>query len=220
MADRVLFATTQDTITPANCSGFNCFPFPFTIAAPDYNHPIAVSLDDCVKWFWRVKNWAITTDAAIVDTDGNPWSFSSGVMVPGASNPTTESGHLDPLLSLGFSRSGTNYDFTFGIGGIVQDSGFLYPGIFNGIPGTVGSDAAKGILEFSPVLGGLGLPTITGTMDGYSIPIYYDATSFPPTSFTFTSFDLSPAEYWPYANSGGLPIWDTITGAQLRDPAG
>jgi hypothetical protein len=29
---------------------------------------------------------------------------------------------------------------------------------------------------------------------------------------------LTAAEYWPYANSLGLPVYDTATGAQLVDP--
>jgi hypothetical protein len=51
--------------------------------------------------------------------------------------------------------------------------------------------------------------------DPIIVPMYRGDIGFGTASVTAT---LTAAEFWPYQNSQGLPIYDTITGEQLRDP--
>lgn len=39
-----------------------------------------------------------------------------------------------------------------------------------------------------------------------------------PPSTGSLDLTMSPTQWWPYRTSGGLPVYDTTTGAQIRDP--
>lgn len=56
----------------------------------------------------------------------------------------------------------------------------------------------------------------TLTVDGFNVPLWEIDPS--PGALTWTgSYDLSPIEWWPYApTSGGLPVFDSATGAQIN----
>lgn len=55
----------------------------------------------------------------------------------------------------------------------------------------------------------------TLTIDGRAQAMFL-WSGFPPVSPL--SLTLNPSEFWPYATSAGLPVYDSATGAQLRDP--
>ena len=58
------------------------------------------------------------------------------------------------------------------------------------------------------------------------IPLYGSTSTFRSeeeydqslTTPTIGSLSIEPLEYWPYDDGNGNPIWDTQTGAMLRDP--
>jgi len=219
MADRVPFATINDSVIISRSSGFNGFPFPFASGSVA-SRPFAANYHDCIKWWWRVKNWTISTDLQEVDNTSATWTLANGTMNPGGSNAARELNLIGGVAhEFGIGDATTN-GFTaafFGSTGsrIILNSGQYYPDI-TGI-GFVGPNTADG--RVSIFLGSVpGLPEISGTIDGYTIPIAYDATTFAPSSFTFSTFVMTPVEYWPYAATNGSPIYNTSTGAQLQSP--
>lgn len=65
-----------------------------------------------------------------------------------------------------------------------------------------------------------------GGSDPFMAETFYNLDSISGDSLHFkgdadpsNTVSASPASYWPYANSHGLPVWDTVTRALLRDPA-
>lgn len=219
MGDCVRYLTKNDTVTPANSSGCNGFCFPFTYTAGGTGHnPEVVSIQQCKKWYSRVKNWSLSTDAAIVDAFGNAFSMGGGgTMTPNVLNATTELQLINPgrIRNFGFtSGSNDNADVSF-VTNIIKDTGDLYPG-FDGISSISGTGPGSGQMLIYMYDNGAGLPGITGNVDGISIPIFYDTTTFPITSFTLSTWSLTPVEYWPYGqHSNGAAIYDTSTGAIL-----
>ena len=73
-------------------------------------------------------------------------------------------------------------------------------------PGTIGNGNA-----FFP------LDTISGTMDGEALPMFLNSSN-DAIAFSGT-IAVTPYEFWPYnPDDGGGNIWDSASGAQLRDP--
>jgi hypothetical protein len=224
MADRVFFATTEDTGTPANNSGFNGFPYPFnrTISVPEFRYPVVRTLSDCVKLWWRIRNWGVVTDASAT-VGGTTTGVPNGAMTADPSSATREN-------DLQFTSAVHNFDNTVGASefirlavanSIVQaGGGNLYPNL--SVAATASPDGVNGIalrlFSPDPTLGAA-TGSIVGTVLGVPTPVYYWILGA-PDSWVFTSFSLEPVLWWPYANSVGLPVWDTATGAQLRDPRG
>lgn len=58
------------------------------------------------------------------------------------------------------------------------------------------------------------------SVDGVTTPWWARQfhTTAPYDEFTGYSVTMTPKEYWPYATTAGLPVYDTTTGAELRDP--
>lgn len=222
MADCVRFATTEDTGTPANNSGFNGFPYPFdtTTSVPEFRFPVVRIFDDCVKFWWRIKNWTVTTDASAT-VGASTTTVPNGTMTPDASNATRENDLMIAGTVHNFANTvGASEFISFACANkIVQHAGNLYPNL--AIAATASPDGVNGIalrlFSPDPVLGAA-TGSITGTVYGVNLPVYYWIQGT-PDSFVFTSFDLEPVEWWPYQTTTGLQIWDTTTGAQLHDPA-
>jgi hypothetical protein len=59
------------------------------------------------------------------------------------------------------------------------------------------------------------ISTSLATFSVYAIGSEYDQFLTTPT---IGSLSIEPLEYWPYDDGNGNPIWDTQTGAMLRDP--
>lgn len=213
MADRVYFATVQDDATPANTSGFNCFPFPFVQSASDAFHPIAISLDECIEYWWRIKSWNLSTD--VVVTNGPVHTpMPSGDMTP---DPTNASRELDLELASTahlFSLGGAG-EFTV-VADINQNSGTLYPWLefFS----TIGLVAIVSFNPASPGLPYVSAGSFTGHVNSHPITVYMFTNSSTGTTIAGSFLDFTPIEWWPYANSDGLPVWNTTTGAQLVNP--
>jgi len=221
MSDRVRFLANNGS-GGMNYSGANGFPFATTYSAPSSGNPVAVTYKDCIKWWWRVKNWKITTDAEIEDTDHNTFTFTNGNCTPAGGNATHELA-LIASVSHDFQTGLTGtYGNSFGLMGssprLQFNASNYYPNI--SISGFVQSpDSSKGWMEWTSLNPGGGAPHIVGQVDGYSVNLYY---TFPSavSSFTFSSLVLEPVEYWAYADAQGNPIYNTGTGVQLRSPLG
>lgn len=57
------------------------------------------------------------------------------------------------------------------------------------------------------------------SIDGHPLPLFCSVNTDNATvSNVQSTLTLAPIEFWPYATKGGLPVYDTATGAQLRDP--
>lgn len=236
MADRVRFLTRNDTVTPANSSGANGFSFPsYTGPGAEDELPFtieALTLEEAIRWRWRVKNWEVTTDfqagdLALPSGDMTPTSIEreedligithNAFEVVGGGEESTAFVTLwlfgPPPESYPFSigsvsRSGSDYR------PFVQISGAIIPfGSEFSEDLSFHTDPAA-IDLFAPVQG-----EITALIDGKEIPLYYSQNFIGEAPvFTITQLEFTPVEFWPYAAAGGSPIYNTTTGAQLQDP--
>lgn len=222
MADNVRFLC-DNGIGGVGYSGCNGFPFAYSSASPGTLNPEIVSFLDCVKWWWRVKNWHLSTDCAIVDTLGNAYALPSEDLNPVPGSPTKELNLIDPAAIHNWlnTTSSPNYNFNFALmgGRIILSGTDLYPDVQ--MAGQVNTNAAGAtgamLIRFDNPGGGA--PSFDATIDGITFPCYYDVTSDPPMSFIASQLDLTPAEYWPYAAlNGGGAIYDTSSGDQLLPP--
>lgn len=231
MSDNVRFLTTNDTVTPANSSGANGFPFPYGTGptGTGTQNPVKVTLPDACKWWWRVKNWALQPSTwSVTDDEPATYGFAAGNMMPDIDNATRE---LD-LINTGFVHRfllqgtgsqlsqvnlGVDEDFPLSI----QDSDFIHVWpTLRLITTFLGAGGAEIDFSFDPSLLGTVTGHFAGSIDGYAVDIYYDASNSHITSFTVGNMDFVPVEYWPYASlKDGSPIYNTSTGAQLQDPA-
>lgn len=184
-------------------SGCNGFTFPFTISSP--GSLAAVDRQKAGGWWWRDKNWGLSSSWSIQDSDGNLYSLTNGPMTL-ISGQTNE---LD-LASLGpqFVATGTGAVLTFspittssgGGGSIIYDSGLLYPApqFFGGFTIPSGPDAGKGTtISFDNP----GSPTGTFTLDidGISYTVFYNNTSPAPPTVTPGSMTLTPIDFWAWS---------------------
>jgi hypothetical protein len=73
-------------------------------------------------------------------------------------------------------------------------------------------------IQYSVDTTGMASPVSVGgvTVDGIAVATLYRAGS--KTDLGSMQVAIAIAEYWPYATKAGLPVYDTATGAQLRDP--
>ncbi len=77
--------------------------------------------------------------------------------------------------------------------------------------------------HFRADFGGFGISSVE-PIGGSPSPITVNVFGHHPTMYadpgvtTSGSFSMLPDSYWPYANSEGVPIWDSITGAELITP--
>jgi hypothetical protein len=221
MSDRVPFGTNEDTATPANSSGFNGFPFPYTPGGSGDDFPIAVPLADCIEIYWRIKNWNISTDIIVTDSSPTPpdtYPMQSGDMTPSASNATRE---LDLIFSIDhqFQEPTGAWSIPFGVIPPINESGeTFYPAIV--LSASLGGPFA--VVSFNPSV--VGFPFVaagsfTGSVKGLPITVYmFLNSSISGLSITGSFLDITPIEWWPYAAKDGSPIYDTSTGAQLQDP--
>jgi hypothetical protein len=216
MSDRVSFATTEDTITPANSSGFNGFPIPYITGSQGAFNPYNFSFDNCIKMWWRIKNWTLTTDASVTK-DGVTGSVVNGDLVP-FGQPASEMGLIYAANNPFLNSSDGVWALAL-IGNIHYDTGTLYPSMSTDMHCDASGTGARLAVRFfspDPTLGAA-TGSITGTILGQTKTIYY-WTSGAPDSFTFSTFVLEPVDWWPYKNTLGNPVWNTSTGAQINDP--
>ncbi len=210
MADSVHFLGRDVPGAPdQGCCG-NGFGIPFIARASDPpRFPIVVDFDECIKWYWRIKNFSLATD---FDYDGTP--LVSGTLTP-ASGHTRELDLTTALSGNEFALGGGTNNVSLRLFQnvlspcVAFDDPDYYPSIrVDGSIGAVSFDSRSD--QFTPD------GTVTGSIVGISLPIYY--TNPGPGTFTGTQLDFSPVAYWPYKGADGNPIYSATTGAQLQDP--
>lgn len=214
MADAVHFLTYDDEATPANASRCNGFPAPFSIGTPAAIYPISVAFTKIIKWFWRVKNWRLTTDLS-VDGDVISGGAVTCSIIFGAAR---ELDLVQPQSLVFQAASGVflfNFEF-FGEAGPTPGITFSAPNYKPSIQFTGDADTR---VTFATNPTGLGTPdgTIVMLIDGEACNLYYFIL-FGGTVVTCTNFSLDPVLFWPYAAADTTPIYNTTTGAQLQDP--
>lgn len=232
-ADCVRFMTTNNTVTPADSSGADAFPFP-SPAGTDADHPLAVTVkQDAIGWWWRIKNWSIAST----------WSATFGATVATFTNGAMDnSTNAIAVANLWPTSPLANHYFAFPAN--ANSSGAM--NLFT-VPGATPCFLNAGVYSPAMALTSPSGPTITrlfdgpnyvqfdfnpanltnvtgsftATVDGYDVTCYYDATTSPPTSFSVGTLDFVPVEYWAYAQLiDGLAVYSTVTGLVLpgRDP--
>lgn len=237
-ADCIRFGTINDTVTPANSSGENGFPFPTPVGG-DADHPLPITVtQDAFKWWWRVKNWSFSSTwsatfgaIGVTFTNGTMDNSTNAIAVANLWPPSPLANHYFGFPAGTGNSTGALSLFTI-LG--APTPAFLNTGIYSpaialsspsGPTFTRLFDSTNTFFvqfDFNPN----NLTNVTGTfvatIDGYNVTCYYDATTSPPTVYNVGTMDFTPQEYWPYAQLiDGLPVYNTTTGAVIpgRDPA-
>lgn len=180
-------------------------------------------LDTVMKWYWRVKVWhieasvdtlSIAGDFDITDSDLNPFADrEAGLVAPAGEvfwyiNDFGDGG--DTQMTVYYETA----DF------LKTPGGFFFPFLVHawGPDLTVQNRLADleegGHAPDADIDDG-------ASLDGALNSVYYFQGVGPALT---AEIAITPAEYWPYAtsptaeNPDGLPVYDTSTGAQLRDP--
>lgn len=233
MSDSVHYLTYEDTGTPANSSGCNGFPVPFNAGGVANVYDTQVTLKDCVKWQFRVKEWELVTDFSVTGPAGNAFIVS----------PQTTTSPIGPFTELDMFQLGSRkvHD-ALANGGTNVASGtnaaiFLFGEMATTVPMPAikfsspnyfpwirlvadVATVANGDVQFDSVQSVVSPPdgSITATIDGYNVTLYYKSSLAPGYTFTATQLNFTPKTYWPYKGANGNPIYNTSTGAQLQNP--
>jgi hypothetical protein len=149
--------------------------------------------EQLIEWYWRVKTWRVTLDTgeAIGSYDWD-WGVASEIEL---CQPVSALVGFDiPLISYTEDVDDSESFFQaawfpgFRNYQLLRDDDGFFYPEFE-----LGQDFSSWVTD---------TVTITG-----------------PTSFDLSGgYTIEAVEWWPYANSAGEPIWDTATGAKLRDP--
>lgn len=187
----VLQATRPSGLTTVETQlvcGQNYFVLQSPVSNEDYD-PQSSDDDD---YFYAAESFtsAFINDAILFDSFGDRIRTNSGLYYP--------------LFLIDFS---------------IEASGFWSRTPKNGDPGNSGYEV-KGFNE------GSGSGTIDLTVDGettsfrcvQSSDSQTDTGGTASSSLTGVTISLTPTAYWPYNPGSGGDIWDSSTGAQLRDP--
>jgi len=225
MGQRVAFATFQQSAFPNFSAGFSGFPFRiFTLqqaqeidpgfqVGPGTFWPLAMTLEDCVEFWWRIKKIDIGTISFSPDDPNIAFSISGTI-------DTNRENEID-LAQNNFRDFVKRFDIT--IGGeptnadciliteefqIISSNGALYPQFVFQV-----SIDDFGIVALS-VNASVGPQIATLNYKSYSAPLYAGG-GYVLANPTVT---LTPFEYYAYAATDGSPIYNTATGARLQDP--
>lgn len=212
---RLRFGTYNDTVTTISASGFSGFPNPY--GTGDITYRIQVPLQQIGSWWWRIKNWSLSSTCSFVDEDFTPFSFTSGPLTPNVSNAADELELKDP---------GRNHEFepivTFLPGLTILDvgSGLFYPDIsINLLMGDPsGGHSIVEIWDYDIFLPADG--TFTAMIDGLAKTLYYRVS---PSggglygTFTPGDFILTPLEYWTYDGIYDASTGDVVAGMSVFD---
>jgi hypothetical protein len=239
VADTVRFFTVNDTATPANSSGGKGFTTPYVTGqtpGSDTDWPMTTTFQECIKMWWRVKNWTFSSTWAI-SNGVNTGNLPSGTMTA-STPPNTELDLADPTITernfslIGTAPASANQVYFNLNNSFINDGTNVYPKLSVGFkpystgPFTVlqigndGNPAGAPVSfsfqssDFSPATG-----SFMATVDGIFVEMFYDAFGTPGVDYTIGNMIFTPVEYWPYAaDDDGSPVYNTTTGAQLQSP--
>jgi hypothetical protein len=180
-------------------------------------YPIGLNIETLLRWYWLVKRWTVSASLTGTGFGGVPISTSfevtffngnkdvpelttekqlvcgRNVVYPG----DTEPGEEIPFALLMFDE------------GVQKVDEVYYPSLYLSYTNGAGLIGTSLVEQPDQVSGG------TITMDGLELPSLLYGYFAPITSGSIT---VTPSEYWPYdPGDGGGPIYDSATGAQLRE---
>lgn len=226
MSDQVRFGTYNDTVTPANSSGFTGFTrqLPTDPTAPPLSY--SLSFADAIKAVWRVRKcrWICKINATtgtapnrvyssvnydVTSDDGFTRERDLIQAVPNVLHFSTTTPTATVNVTYENGDPPTSYTATLGINGglaYASDTGLLY----------VQSIFWFGVFAFASASPTMGFVRV-GSVDifGNAFDLYAD----PANNVVVTTASFEAAEYWPYAAGDGSPIYNTTTGAELQSPA-
>lgn len=231
MADAVHYLCDNPAV-PSDASGCDGFPFQLN-AGSGPNYPLGISIQDLAKWWYRVKNWSVTSTWTA--TTGGVTSTFGYAIGPSGRNAIRELDLIGPTTlpqhNFGFASSGNgqvNLSLFDTFPSVAPSYAYANAGIYNpflscnetSIQPNVFSPDNSISFSFNPDDFGLVPPTgsFTAVVDGNNVTCYYLVSTVPPDSFSVGTLIFTPIEYWPYAAADGSPIYNTVTGAQLQDP--
>jgi hypothetical protein len=208
------------------------FPFcvvPSAVVGPGTQHPVGVTLDKAMEWYWRVKYWTFVAElsegtytftniqfydifneeAPLTERDmicAGPRIFATNhVEIQWRMFFFATEGFPDGAVSAGSPPVGGGGFWTSDA--IRSDSGLYYPQMV--FQANTDSHLGNDISTYADPPS-YTLATTTLNLDGNVIPLYTSDES------GFISLTLAPQEWWPYApTSGGDDIWDTADGSQI-----
>jgi len=193
----------------------------------DLECPVVTTLAKCAKWYWRVKNWQVTVTDLQITAGGD----SAEVLVGIPFTVTEQAG--SELELIGNRRAtficpcdATEIENGWGMrifdGSYRQDVNDYRPELFiTGAMSLTRDTGSAGILwsTFPDFIGRVD-GSMIAKLDGVPFEMFYRVAVTDDGAFTFTTLEITPCEFWPYAGKDGLPIYDTATGLVLpgRDP--
>lgn len=183
------------------------FLFPFCIGSDsgttgDVPFPLPQSEAIIAEWFWRIQGWkvTITPDDPLI---GGPENHSYSV------SPSNE----QELVCLGFGELlNQTQEFEFPLAGLTvnfnfrlfYDEGSGYPAVFDG------SNYFTSI--FAADQSGVPISEIT-SLGSTSFKARID------TDVLQADVEFLAESWWAYdPGDGGGPVWNVLTGSQIRDP--
>lgn len=225
MSDAVHFATRNDTMTPANSSGFNGFAYPFTTGSTGAGtaNPLNMTFPEAVKHWWRVRNYAVSAVTPWTLTSaGITYTFSGGNLSV-ITGPSRELDFLNQRNQLWGETTATE---SAGLSFVLDPSLFFPTGYIRGagttlwpaliISGNISNPFGTSFVNFGNFQTS---GSFNVSIDGMSFTTGYDSTSvLPGDSFTVGDLVFTAIEYWPYAAADGSAIYDTTTGVALQNP--
>jgi hypothetical protein len=220
MGQRVAFATYQNDFT--GNAGFSGFPFrivpsefvPLTQVGPGTAWPFALTLTECIEFWWRIKKIDIGTITF------NETGEFSGFTISGNIDSDREN-EIDLVINddkqfyknFGEIVIVNDEEYSISSAIITEEIAILKDGFFY-----LSFYFLVRIIEgdFQPLLTVEESDYEVGslTYNGKTVPVFnsYDITLLTPEII------LTPSEYYAYAATDGSPIYNTTTGARLQDP--
>ncbi len=228
MADRV-------AIIGGKTSGWDHFPFPVPevggVGGLGTVYPFDAGTISIAEWclaYYRVKQWQIDVDITRSVSMTPPYHSvgtfyaNAGELVFTSGAPTSDpfTRESDLVVPRGITATDgiTTSNFAMFCSQDEYDRGTLASLPEGRIARLVGEFSAMLVIECE-VSGG---PSTVVDPTHHAAAILHflgqDYQLYSNDADWSGDITISPSEYWPYATKAGLPVYDTSTGAQLRDP--
>jgi hypothetical protein len=190
----------------------------FGVSTP---YPIGLDVKTLLRWYWLVKRWTVSATVSGLEFGGDPATdsiettfFNGNTLAP---ELLVESQLVCRRSTQFFAENETNAFFIKLFDDVqkqedddvVKQEDLYFPYLsmaFSGLAGGIGTSFVEGGDFFA---GGSIL------IDGITLPSYLNNIS--GSTVSDGSITITPSEYWPYdPRDGKGPIYDSVTGAQLR----
>lgn len=223
MSDRVRFGTTNDTVTPANSSGFNGFPFsPTVIATKSAGQWLDRTFAECIKIIWRIKKVRMIINSTWTEGTAPTRTYYTIAYNAVLDFPRSAAPHVSenaiwqsPYAYFQFNSPDLPVTYTLEAGG--SGSGtwpWEVSGTMKYVTDLAGFSFLVGFGTNRVSIDGTGGAAGSITIFGVSFNTHGVGTTIDP----IMTGSMEVEEYWPYAALDASPIYNTTTGAQLQSP--